>query len=50
MQFIDLLKCINKEYDYCKKVMNKYFNKNLKGFNHVISVGYVKNYLWGIIK
>ena len=49
---MNLLKAILKEYKYCKKIMNKYFNKNLIMsektniyFKKVIVVGFVKNLL-----
>ena len=47
----EFIKAILKEYKYCRKVMNKHFNKNLivkkKNiyFNKVIVVGFVKSLL-----
>ena len=48
----EFIKVILKEYRYCRKVMNKHFNKNLimvkiKNiyFNEVTVVGFVKNLL-----
>ena len=48
----EFIKAILKEYKYCRKVMNKHFNKNLIWvkekniyFNKVTVVGFVKNLL-----
>ena len=54
----EFIKALIKEYKYCKKVMNKHFNKHLNNtliwsrvkkkniyFNKVIVVGFVKNVL-----
>ena len=51
----EFIKAILKEYEYCRKVMNKHFNKNLimseeeehllEHLNKVAVVGFVKNLL-----
>ena len=47
----EFIKAILKEYKYCRKVMNKHFNKNMimseeeEHFNIVTAVGFVKNLL-----
>ena len=53
----EFIKAILKEYKYCRKVMNKHFNKNLimsekKNiyFNKVTVVGFVKNLLIMMMK
>ena len=51
------IETIPKEYEYCKKVMKKHFNKNLimskeeeKKFNRVAVAGFVKNSLMMTMK
>ena len=39
------IKAIFKEYQYCKKVMKKHFNKKKNNFNQVTLAGFVKNSL-----
>ena len=53
----EFIKAILKEYNYCKNLMKKHFNKILclqkmkKDFSKVIGAGYVINHLmWQIIK
>ena len=43
----EFIKAILKEYEYCKKVINKHFNKKKKNiyFKKVKAVGFVKNLL-----
>ena len=52
----EVIKAIFKEFEYCKKVMKKHFNKNLimekkkNKFNQVTCVGYMKDSLMMTMK
>ena len=46
----EFIKAIFKEYQYCKKVMKKHFNKKKNNFNQVTLAGFVKNSLMMTMK